>query len=182
MKRGADKEVSGGVEFVGADIVHLDKNTFMWVQLTHFAISLAESDEVLLASLIASPAYAHDYASPCPSHPQPFDTAIHGRWNLSAIAVDRFVPRPSADAIAQLKHWANDQDWTDPDYRQPQEVLKRLDSVFDLMRSGAVYQLDNPSDDDMHEYGFVTGEMGFHEFVVINHPAQALHVIVASDD
>ena len=30
--------------------------------------------------------------------------------------------------------------------------------------------------------GLVTGNMGFHEFVVIDRAAERLHVIVASDD
>ena len=52
------------LRLVDSDIVHMDKGTFMWIQLTHLAIETAQDDRSLLASLISSPAYAHDYASP----------------------------------------------------------------------------------------------------------------------
>jgi hypothetical protein len=47
---------------------------------------------------------------------------------------------------------------------------------------GDLYKLDNPGAEDEHEYGYVTGDMGFHEFVVIDRNTCSTHVIVASDD
>jgi hypothetical protein len=170
------------VELVSDDIVHMDKLTFMWVQLTHFSFDIADEDREVLEQLVENDAYAHDYASPFPSHPQPLDTRIHGRWNLCAIAADRFQPIAPDAAIELLEQWANDQEWTDPGYSQPPEVMERLEPVHRLLRSGTVLQLDNPNDESMHEYGFVTGGMGFHEFVVIDRNTGSLHVIVASDD
>lgn len=32
---------------VGSDIVHMDDGTFMWIQLTHFAIATAQDDRSL---------------------------------------------------------------------------------------------------------------------------------------
>ena len=52
-----------GVERVGDDIMHMDKNTFMWVQLTHFTFDPADDDRSVLDQLVGSDAFAHDYAS-----------------------------------------------------------------------------------------------------------------------
>jgi len=83
---------------------------------------------------------------------------------------------------ADVGRWANEQDWTEPDFRQPPEVLQRLEAVVALPGSGPVYKLRNPGRDAEHDYGAVTGNMGFHEFAVIERPNATLHLIVASDD
>ena len=49
------------------------------------------------------------------------------------------------------------------------------------MRAGKAYKLRNPGTAAEHEYGSVTGSMGFHEFIVVDRAAARLHVIVASD-
>ena len=75
-----------------------------------------------------------------------------------------------------------DRDWVDPHYRQPPEVQARLQKVYTLLRSGNLYRLTNPSCEHEHEYGWVTGKLGFHEFVVIDRPGRVIHLVVASDD
>lgn len=170
------------LQLVGSDIVHLDKNTFMWVQVTHFAIDADQQDAEILSSLIASPGYAHDYASPFPSEGAPFGKRVHGRWVLNAITVGRFEAITADRAEADLNRWANEQDWVDPDYRQPPDVMQRLRALYPLLRSGDIYKLHNPGAEDEHDYGDFTGDMGFHEFVVVDRRTRMLHVIVASDD
>lgn len=166
---------------IGADIVHLDKNTFMWVQLTHFG-EVPEGDSFAIAALIASPGYAHDYASPLHIERQPVGRRVHGRWWLDAIEAANFEPTTAMEAEDRIRSWVNDQDWIDPSYRQPLDVLQRLQPVFDLLRTGNVYALPNPGDDAMHDYGASTGGLGFHEFVVIDRAHGTVHVVVASDD
>lgn len=170
------------LQLVGSDIVHLDKNTFMWVQMTHFAIDVDQEDAEILASLISSPDYAHDYASPFPSASAPFGKPIHGRWVLDAINVGRFEATTADRAEADLHSWANEQEWTDPGYPQPPDVMHRLQALYSLLRTGDVYKLHNPGSEAEHDYGFVTGGTGFHEFIVIDRGTRTLHVLVASDD
>jgi len=43
------------LRLVGSDIVHMDKNTFMWVQLTHFIFDPSLDDRSALTGLIARP-------------------------------------------------------------------------------------------------------------------------------
>lgn len=170
------------LSLVGSDVVHLDKNTFMWIQLTTFKIEPEQSDRSLIESLIASSGYAHDYASPFDANAVVAEPAVHGRWWRSSITAESFVPCTATDAEALMQAWANEQEWTDPNYRQPPEVQCRLQDVHALLRSGVLYKLKNPARRDEHEYGFVTGSLGFHEFVVIDRSSHHLHVVVASDD
>ena len=170
-----------GLPVIGADIVHLDKRTFMWVRLTHFGAP-PEDDRSAIAAVIASPGYAHDYASPFDVEQQPSSPPVHGRWWLREIDANSFRPTTAEVAEARIRSWVDDQDWVDPTYRQPPDVHRRLLKVYDLLRAGNVYTLVNPGDAGIHDYGLATGQLGFHEFVVIDRLSQTLHLVVASDD
>jgi len=168
--------------FVGDDIVHLDAGTYMWVQLTHFLIDPAHDDQAILERLIESPGYQYDYASPFPSAAEVRPLGIHGRWRIDAIHPGLFAPSTAEAAKVEIDAWANDQDWTDPEYSQPPDVLQRLENIYSVLGSGTVLKLRNPPSEAEHDYGFVTGSGGFHEFIVIDRALRTLHVIVASDD
>lgn len=170
------------LRFTGSDGVDMGQNTFMWIQVTHFAIGNEPDEHSLLASLVASPAYAYDYATPFDPATVVTEPAVHGRWWRSRIHPELFLPWTASDAAALIQDWADNQDWTDPGFRHPPEVQRSLQDIYALLRSGELYKLDNPGPDDEHEYGHVTGSMGFHEFVVIDRPGRGLHVVVATDD
>jgi len=169
------------VEFVNHDSVRMGEGTYMWVHLERFTFDVAHDDRAILAELIASDAYAWDFAtSPAPPHPIWLEHRIHGKWPLDAINVDRFRPISPNDAVAVIDKWAREQEWSDSDYRQPEDALLRLEPVYELLRSGSVFQLDNPAEEEVE--GFWVGSMGFHEFVVLDRSSGSLHVVVASDD
>lgn len=170
------------LRLVGFEVVHMDRGTFMWIQLTHFAVKEAQDDCSLLTSLVASDGYAHDYASPFDGEASVSEPAIHGRWWRSSIHADAFEAWAAGDAASLLQSWADNQDWTDPDFRQPPPVQEQLKEVYALLRTGELYKLVNPGSEYEHEYGFVTGQLGFHEFVVIDRSRHLVHVVVASDD
>jgi hypothetical protein len=170
------------LRLLGSDIVHMDKGTFMWVQVTHFAFDAAESDRAVLSSLIASAGYAHDCASPFDAEAEITEPALHGRWWRDRVHADFFEPWSPTDAEALIHAWVDQQEWTESDYRQPPEVHARLQSVCELLRSGHLYKLNNPGPEAEHDYGFVTGGMGFHEFVALDRASGCLHVVIASDD
>ena len=170
------------LRLIGSDTVHLDTGTRMWVQVTRFAIDATQPDRAILSSLIASPAYAYDYASPFDADAKVTEPAVHGRWWRDRIHVDLFEPWAPADAETLIKTWADHQDWYEPGYRQPHDVHARLNSVYQILRSGHLYKLINPGADDEHDYGYVTGTRGFHEFVAVDRLAHHLQVVVASDD
>jgi hypothetical protein len=168
------------LRFVGSDHVPMDRLTFMWVQITHFTATTPADDRALITELIRSPQYAYDYASPFDPEDAVVEPAVHGRWWRSSLHAGMFRPCSADDAEAVLDSWCNNQDWTDP--QQSPAAQGRLRDVFALLRVGNVYMLHNPGSDVEHDYGWVTGGLGFHEFVVIDHANGAFHLIVAADD
>lgn len=170
------------LRLVGSDIVRLDEGTYMWIALAHFGYEAAQDDRSLLAALIATPAYADDYAAPFDPAAVVTEPAVHGRWWRASIHPERFTPWTAPDAESLLQDWAGHQDWTTPGFRQPPDVQQRLRGVYALLRSGELYKLDNPGPADEHDWGWVTGTRGFHEFVVIDHDRRRVHLVVASDD
>ena len=171
------------VEFVGHDVVCMAELTYAWVRLEHFTFDVAQDDRAVLAELIASDPYAWDFATaPLPPHPLWLDrTRVHGPWLLEEITVDGFQPVSSGAAISVIDKWINENELLDSDDEQRETVRARLEPVYELLRSGSVFQLDNPSDYTTREWLYMGGT-GFHEFVVIDRSSGSLHVIVASDD
>lgn len=100
----------------GSDIVHMAHGTYMWVQLTHFAIDEDQDDRSLLAALIASPGYAHDYASPFEAEAAPAEPAVHGRWWRSELNPDLFDPCAANEAKAVIQAWADAPFVDEPDF------------------------------------------------------------------
>lgn len=134
---------------VGTDLIPMDTSTYMWIQVVHFAIGVAESDSAILTSLVESPGFAHDYASPYPSsHPELTSQSVHGRWWLHAISSNRYWTTTADEVKADLDRWANEQDWVDPEYRQPSDVMDRLQMVYSLLQTGTVYKLRKPEPED----------------------------------
>ena len=171
------------LEFVGHDCVRMGEGTWAWVKLEHFTFDVAHEDRAVLADLISCDPYAWDFATaPAPPHPLWLEPPrIHACWPLEAIAVDHFRPISAEDAISVIDTWVNENELLDSDSEQPEDVRVRLESVYGLLRSGSVLQLDNPGDDARVD-GWVTGVMGFHEFVVLDRDGGSSHLIVASDD
>jgi hypothetical protein len=176
------QEVQVGLRLVGSDIVPMGGGTFMWIQLTRFAMSPSQTDHSLLASLVSSPGYVHDYASHFDGETAATLSAVHGRWLRSAIHPELFEPCTATTAESVLQAWADDQIWTDLGLPSAACRSTRLETVCALLRSGDLYRLNNPGSEAEHEYGWVTGGVGFHEFVVIDRSIRTIHVIVASDD
>jgi hypothetical protein len=110
------------------------------------------------------------------------EPAVHGRWWRSSIHPELFLRWTAPDAESLIQDWADNQDWTDPGFCQPPAVQQRLQDVYALLRSGDLYKLDNPGAEDEHDWGWVTGTKGFHEFVVIDRTRRSVHLVVASDD
>lgn len=173
---------TGGLRLAGAESVPMGAGTFLRIQVTHFDIDPAQSDHSLLESLIASPGYARDYASPFDSEAMATGPAVHGRWWRSAISPELLQPWTAAAAESVLQAWADDQTWSDSGRPSAGCRSTRLGEVCALLRSGDLYKLNKPGAEAEHQYGWATGGVGFHEFVVVDRSSRTIHVIVASDD
>ena len=170
------------LRFADSGYVPMDPLTFMWIQITHFAVTTLADDRALITELIRSPQYAYNYASPFDPAAAVVEPAVHGRWWRNSLHAELFEGRSAVDAEAILQTWCDEQDWNDPGFQQSSAAQARLRAVFALLRAGDVYELRNPGSDVEHESGWVTGNGGFHEFAVIDRASGAIHLIVASDD
>jgi hypothetical protein len=170
------------IRFASQEHVPLADGTYMWLQVAKFTIENTGSDHDVISAVIHSPEYAYDYASPFETRGGITEPGLHGRWWRDRLSADLFMGCSPDDARDVIDAWATDQEWTDPEFKQPTAVLEALDDLYTLLRAGDVYQLRNPDLEHEHEYGWVTGAGGFHEFVVINRAEHQVTLIVATDD
>jgi hypothetical protein len=147
----------------------------MWVNIKRFGIESDGSDEELIATLIADRQYRDHYAGQDPIEQNQDD--LHGPYWLSAIDAGSFVAIHAQAAMNVIQSWADDPE------RQSEEVQRRLrDEVYPLLGCGCLYRLPDLRPTAEHEWGWVVGHEGFHEFVAVDRPAAQVALIVASDD
>lgn len=161
----------------------LDSGTYMWVDHFVFSIDSTLPDEELLAGLIASAYYAHDFASPYRYGADVGfeDRPIHARWMADLLTVEMFTPVDPADARQSIHSWIDDEMLEPP---QTPRTHSRVDAVLDrAFAMGQTYRLDVPEGEElMHDYGFVVGATGYQEYVTIDRASETMHLLVASDD
>ncbi|WP_235736295.1 hypothetical protein [Nocardioides alcanivorans] len=93
-------------------LVHMDPDTFMWVDLKAFDIIQGRPDEELLAALMATPAYKHNYCSPFdPANMDDLGPALHANWWLDRLSSSMFERVAADDAVETVRAWSEDQDW-----------------------------------------------------------------------
>jgi hypothetical protein len=156
-------------------MVHMDSGTFMWVSIKRFSIESDGTDEELIAALLADRQYRDHYAGQDPVEQLQDD--LHGPYWLRAISISSFEPGDSETAKQALQAWA---DAPEPQTQDTQERLQR--EVYPLLKGGAVYHLPDLRPSAQHDWGWVVGQGGFHEYVVVDRDAASVSLIVASDD
>ena len=163
------------LEFVDHELVHLDEGTFHWVDIKRFRIiSGAADDRALLAALVGHGQYRDHYAGQAPEEQSQDD--LHGPYWVRAISAETFEISSRDEAERTIQTWA------DEDEPQSAPTQSRLrDTVYPLL-SGAIYRLPNLRDKAEHEWGWVVGQDGFHEFVAVDREKETLVILVASDD
>jgi hypothetical protein len=145
-----------------------------WVLIKLFALPANTDDREVLALLIRHVRYRDSYAAP------EFRDAenIHGPYWLNAITPEVFSPVSAADAEALIRTWAN---YTVPLAEADRAAMES--EVYPRIReASSLYQLPDLRDTAQHDWGYVVGSDGFHEFVLINRRTNNLALLVASDD
>jgi hypothetical protein len=150
------------------------RTTRQWVLIKLFALPPDTDDHALLQLLIHHERYRDSYAAP------EFRDAgtIHGPYWLYAITPELFLPASAADAEAQIRAWAED---AAPLADGDRAALE--DEVYPRI-AGATgrYQLPDIRAAAEHDWGYVVGSSGFHEFVLIDRVTNSVALLVASDD
>lgn len=166
--------------FVDHELVHLDKGALCWVDIKRFVIGDVNADDrSLLEALIADRQYRDHYAGQDPVD-QDQDN-LHGPYWLRAITPEMFeLSRRDLsrrdEAERTIQSWADE---PEPQSAETQTGLRH--AVYPLL-TGAIYRLLNLRDQAEHEWGWVVGTRGFHEFVAVDRDQQTLVLLVASDD
>lgn len=145
-----------------------------WVLIKLFALPPDADDREVLALLTHHVRYRDSYAAP------EFKDAktIHGPYWLNAITPEVFCPVAAADAEALIRTWA---DYTVPLTGDDRAAIER--EVYPRIREATSrYQLPDMRDTAQHDWGYVVGSDGFHEFVLIDRHAGTAGLVVASDD
>ncbi len=128
--------------------------------------------DVLLA-LLEHPSYRDDYASPDGET----DAPIHGPYRVETISTDAFNAVTVDEALAELKTWLDMYGTVASD-----QIEGDFPAVVRVIESGqSWFRLRDLGKQALHEWGWVVGMQGFHEFIVIG-PGEYVRVVVASDD
>jgi hypothetical protein len=163
------------LRFVDHELVHLDEGTYYWVDIKRFQITdVGADDRDVLAALIADRQYRDHYAGQNPVEQSQDD--LHGPYWVRAITPETFETSSRAEAEQTIQAWAEDYE---PQASSTQD--RRRNTVYPLL-SGAIYRLPNLRDQAQHEWGWVVGQGGLHEFVAVDRDRQTLALLVASDD
>ena len=145
-----------------------------WVLIKLFALPPDLEDEVVLALLIRHVRYRDSYAAP------DFQDAktIHGPYWLKAISPSVFCPVSTADAEALIRTWAN---YTVPLTGDDRAAIER-EVYRRIQEATSRYVLPDMRGTAQHDWGYVVGTDGFHEFVLIDRASNQVALLVASDD
>jgi hypothetical protein len=145
-----------------------------WVLIKLFALPPDADDHEVLALLIRHVRYRDSYAAPEFKD----DKTIHGPYWLNAISPEVFSPVSAADAEALIRTWA---DYTVPLTGDDRVAMER--EVYPrIQQATSRYQLPDMRDTAQHDWGYVVGSDGFHEFVLIDRQINKVELLVASDD
>ncbi|WP_156748061.1 hypothetical protein [Mycobacterium sp. E3198] len=145
-----------------------------WVLIKLFGLPSDADDHQVLALLTHHLRYRDSYAA------EEFKDAenIHGPYWLNAITPEVFSSVSAADAEALIRTWA---DYTVPLTDDDRAAMER--EVYPRIREATSrYQLPDMRETALHDWGYVVGSDGFHEFVLINRQTNNVALLVASDD
>jgi hypothetical protein len=164
--------------FAGHELVNFREfGAYTWVDLKHFTIGPDDPDTSLLSVLISDDHYRDHYAAPHETQGPPH--GLHGPYKLEAITPAVFRAVPTAKVQQELRCWVSS--WVDAD-RLP-AAMEILDArVLGHVQGSSIFRLPDMRATASHEWGWVVGQTGFHEFVAIDRYGGTLTLIVASDD
>ncbi|MEV0557758.1 hypothetical protein AB0I27_30400 [Streptomyces sp. NPDC050597] len=151
----------------------LMEHGFQWVDIKQLRFA-AESvdDRGLLAALIGHEQFRDDYAGGgvLPDGPR------HGPYLLRLITPDLYESISHEKAVQILREWMDPlrDVFTELEADLQREVFARLAAA------DGIYYLSELGDEAIHDWGRVHDS--FHEFVLIDRPAERITLIVAADD
>lgn len=149
-----------------------------WVDLKLFSIRPEVSDYLVLRDLLRHEQYHDHYAGQDPT--EQTHHALHGPYQLEAITPGQFESVSANAARQELRNWVAG--WVVP-HEDGSEVEAKLGAeVLARLHGDSILRLTDLRETAEHDWGWVVGHAGFHEFVVIDRATALLTLLVASDD
>jgi hypothetical protein len=169
--------VRGPLSYVGQSAFSLDEGTWAWVMLTVFAAEPKAATPDLLRALLAESTYQDDYVGSGPGAP------AHGPYRLECLSAESFAPVSPEEARSVIQDWAVElADWAN-DAPVSEKLQTRLDrQVYSLFDGAEVLRLPEPGPKETHDFAWILGIHGYHEFLAIDRTSRRLTVVVATDD
>jgi hypothetical protein len=156
-------------------LLRFTNGSSQWVNIKRFTLRDAGIDGVdVLSLLLRHACYRDSYAGTTDKE----TASVHGPYRLDAIRAEAFVPLEPESAVAKLRTWA-EQDAPLDDVTRERLERKLYPRV---LAATECYQLDGLGEESQHDWGWVVGQTGFVELVLINRAVQSLELVVASDD
>lgn len=165
---------SGALTFLDDVTVPL-ADTSMWVSLKSFSIDDGAGDVDLIRDLLTTRAYNDSYTSGPPDSQR---VGVHGPFRLESLDPRAFAPVTAAEVAAVLTEWA-----ADAGVRMDSAGSELQSRVYDVLaRADSIYAFPSLDESARHPGGWIVGQGGFHEYVVIDRARSRLTLVVASDD
>ncbi|MEV0674008.1 hypothetical protein [Mycobacterium sp. NPDC050441] len=167
------------MELIGDTRVRMAPGMYSWCILLTFTIPATAPADELIGNVLAHPRYGHDCISPWTGVPD----AVHGPYRLDSLKADVFQRCSPADAVASLWSWpaTNLNAWVSTELLLSRELVMAWTSPI-LTSADEIYRLTLPREGNEHDYGWVVGLSGFHEFLAVCRERGVATVIIASDD
>lgn len=155
--------------------IRFTNGSTQWVNIKLFELpGTVLDDQETLSLLLHHVRYRDSYAGTDDKDMM----TLHGPYRLEAIGPESFTNVTPEDAEATLLTWAVQDAPLDDvtSERLEQELYPRIRTATSL------YQLVGLGEESHHDWGWVVGQTGFLEFVLIDRGAKSLALVVASDD
>lgn len=155
--------------------------TYMWVQMVSFSIGdAAAPDRDVIAAVLAHRRYRDHCAGPFED--QDFHD-LHGPYRIESITPVGFELIENSEAMAVLQRWLCDA--ISPTHQDSiAESLRLVDLHVRpaMVSADTLYRFVVPRDGNEHDWGWVPGGHGFHEFLAIDRTEALVTMIIACDD
>jgi hypothetical protein len=169
--------VSSRLTFLDHQLV-VFKPYYHWADIKRFVMDPTVGDQDLLSALIETDEYHDHYAGQTTVEQK--HHSLHGPYELAAITPGLYEKSSTGEARDRMRDWLSA--WLDGNPERFGVLAQFHEVVLPHLDGDAVYRLPELRSIAEHEWGWVVGVDGFHEFVVLDHANRLLTLFVASDD
>ncbi|MBR7744766.1 hypothetical protein KC207_15825 [Phycicoccus sp. BSK3Z-2] len=163
------------------ELVPLDRGTSMFVHVaTVSEAALPDADDEAVSLVMSWPWFAWNGLG---AMRDDGSDGVHAEWLLTSLTATSYRRVSTQHAERRLRSWASAFGWRDRE-RQSEAALERMaERVHPLLRSGTVFMLEPPTDDECRwPYSPLGSNSGTVDLIVLDRARDRVHLILATDD